>query len=715
MNCKFLAKSNPDECLKEHTDEVVKRVEELKDSGIINLENEDWEVLREAAFYHDIGKAVKCFQDRIRGNNPEHCCLHNYLSVAFIPYEKFLLAKLVAFHHWRNESPKFCEECYKDLMGKVNLLSSEMGKVLNITNEEDYRFILRKLSKIHGQDAPFDFKKEKKFIILLGLLMRADHSASAHIPETEKKPIDKRSKTLEYLRTINVHNPWQGNKLFDGDGILIAPTGSGKTEYALMWAEKTKLIYTLPMRTSTNAMYKRFSKIFGEDNVGLLHSDALSFLFLQTETDDTFTAYETSRNLAQNVIISTADQIFTFTLQYPGFQKVAATLSYSKVVIDEIQSYSPRTLGVISKGIRGIQELGGKVLVITATFPSFLKEYLDLKIERREINLKKHDLEVVNGDLLNEGYQLVNKLLSKGKRVLVVFNTVKRAQEFYDKLGRKGILLHSRFIKRDRNKKEYDVLKGDNDLLIATQVVEVSLDIDYDVLLTDIAPLDVLIQRMGRVFRRFKDNGNHSPNEPNVYVFIPKDLNKVSGKGRVYEIEILKRTGDWLKNGILSEVEKMEMVWEFYSKENLRNTNYITQFENAYNVAGKFSVEKKEAHNVFRDISSLDVLPKCVLDLEIGKNRVQELLGISPNKKLQEVLSNPGFYDRKQKVLLGSLIRDFMMPIPYYWIKEKPQILENFFKGIPTYLKYIPVVEIEYDQEIGALELHNEDLEDRFI
>ena len=164
-----------------------------------------------------------------------------------------------------------------------------------------------------------------------------------------------------------------------------------------------------------------------------------------------------------------------------------------------------------------------------------------------------------------------------GKRVLVILNTVNFAQEVYRKLVEKAcssslenniFLLHSRFTLEDRRNKETEYIEkfknpkppteNIGEILVATQVVEASLDIDADVLFTEICPLDALIQRMGRVLRRYfyrdgkvtnkSDNLEYDisqeefrafSNEPNVYVWV-FDEGLQSGRGKVYSEELIK-------------------------------------------------------------------------------------------------------------------------------------------------------------------------------
>lgn len=155
-------------------------------------------------------------------------------------------------------------------------------------------------------------------------------------------------------------------------------------------------------------------------------------------------------------------------------------------------------------------------------------------------------------------------------RVLVVLNTVRQAQQVYNRLKElmkahaEICLLHSLFTFQDRSKKERDLRsrwsinsaypQDKPEILVATQVVEAALDIDADFLFTELAPMDALIQRMGRVARRFRPDSTDvgRPENPNIFIWVPTDseekaaLSQVSGKGRVYEEELLRLTLGYL-------------------------------------------------------------------------------------------------------------------------------------------------------------------------
>ena len=148
-----------------------------------------------------------------------------------------------------------------------------------------------------------------------------------------------------------------------------------KTETALFWIDKDKAFFTLPLRVSINALYDRVSKSdeINYNYAGLLHSTSADYL-----KDNGYTDFEKSSNLSrqlsQKLTFSTIDQIFKFPFKYKGYEKEYATLAYSKVVIDEIQAYSPEIAATLIKGIEMIHNIGGKFMIMTATMPTLYLE-----------------------------------------------------------------------------------------------------------------------------------------------------------------------------------------------------------------------------------------------------------------------------------------------------------------------------------------------------
>jgi len=499
------------------------------------------------------------------------------------------------------------------------------------------------------------------WIFLSGFLMRIDHFSSfcekeAEIYEIEKDypKVDLEVKFSEKFKdsfwqkeVMNAIDDFRNKNI-----ILIAPTGLGKTELAFLWAEGEKFFYTLPLRVATNQIFERACSYFNitihtdddpfiNGNVGLLHSDADLYIVDKWEAlrdtnwdGETPKIIEISKHFSLPVNISTGDQIFPSALKHPGYEKIYATLGFSKMIIDEVQAYDPRACAIIVKMIEDIVSLGGKFLLMTATLPNFVREELENKgIQFTEVNLyegeireceeqkkickiediTRHKIELREKDI-EEDIDEIIKLAKKGKRVLIVLNTVKKAISVYEKIKNKknkgeynGFLelLHSEMTLNERKRREKELEKEFSNpkpkdenspkILVATQVVEASLDIDADYLFTEIAPIDSLVQRMGRVMRRVNlmngmikgGNGEFSyekfykKDEANVFVYFTHKENKKehleSGKGNVYEKDTLILTlGKFCKLDDL--LKKVKEIGEEKSDKTKKKIDYKKEY-----------------------------------------------------------------------------------------------------------------------------------------
>lgn len=206
----------------------------------------------------------------------------------------------------------------------------------------------------------------------------------------------------------------------------------GKTEAALLWSKNSKTFFTLPIRISINAIFDRIYEEIGYTDVGLLHSTALDYLEEKEEFSMEMQIYEQSKNLVQKITTCTIDQIFPFVFKYRGYEKIYATLSYSKIIIDEIQGYSPEIVAIIIKGLQMIYEIGGKFMVMTATLPRIYKDELekmgiDFKYNEFIRDIKRHRIQINERSIL-EDIDLIKEKGEKSK-VLVICNTINKAVE----------------------------------------------------------------------------------------------------------------------------------------------------------------------------------------------------------------------------------------------------------------------------------------------
>jgi len=656
-----------------------------------------------------------------------------------------------------------------------------------------------------------DDAKDITWVFLAGFLMRADHFASWVEKETEenikKFEIEVDFPDVDFLEALELEeNKWWQSKVVNDvkekNCILIAPTGIGKTEFAFAWGEGSKFIFTLPLRVATNQIFERAEKGknevpgFGEENVGLLHSDADIFLAERSANleGEAFLVHELAKHLSLPVIIATGDQFFPSALRYPGYEKIYATLGYSRLIIDEVQAYDPRAAAIVVKLIKDIVALGGKFLLMTATLPEFVNEALNgLDYEKVDLfeegNFKfprKHKVEIRKGEIKDAASEIIAKA-KEGKRVLVVLNTVEKTQEVYEEISKetKGIetiLLHSRFTFNHRKDKENLVVKKleirqwrsqekeleekwknqEGTIIVATQIVEASLDIDADYLYTEIAPADSLVQRMGRVLRgvRPKEKGNVWDRykalyreEANVIVFVKEPGEYESGKGRVYKNYLIEATLLVL-NALTENKGKKEILKEWmnqvddeYSKKNKKKKkvekpprNYLLDklkektrevLNSGCNFLFLEEVKAKWVEEVYNKefllrMGYLQDFYNALEALEAGyvserRDEAQRLfreirsINVIPEDKVDRVKEEIEKFkdDIRYTDFKNKFLNEFVVPInesTVVWKWKKNLIpLETYLdKNIPEklkrYIKGIYVVDVDYDTQKGVYE-----------
>jgi CRISPR-associated endonuclease/helicase Cas3 len=288
-----------------------------------------------------------------------------------------------------------------------------------------------------------------------------------------------------------------------------------------------------------NAMYDRLQRIY-PGRVGLLHGRSALSLY-QRLMDQAYTPAEATRlakgerNLAglpyYPVRVFSPYQMLKAVFQLKGYEAMLTDFAGGAFVFDEIHAYEPARLAMILETVRLLADrFGATFLIMSATLPAPVRERLGevlhpLARVRAEPGLyarfRRHRLRLADGDLLDpERLGSIIRRYEAGEQILVVCNTVARAQAawswFRERLpaGAALSLIHGRFNGRDRGRKEQQVLARTGvrqpgaggevrraALVVATQVVEVSLNLDLDALYSDPAPLDALWQRFGRVNR----------------------------------------------------------------------------------------------------------------------------------------------------------------------------------------------------------------------
>lgn len=338
-------------------------------------------------------------------------------------------------------------------------------------------------------------------------------------------------------------------------------------------------------------------------------------------------------------VVGTVDQFLMVALKQKHLALRHLGFSKKVVVIDEVHAYDAYMSQYLLKAVKWMGAYGVPVIILSATLPAERREQLvknymkgmGKKWNKEERKTLSQSLKTTAYPLItyNDGFEIeqikafqkninkeitvyklkeeellktVEEQISDGGVVGIIVNTVRRAQElaqiFAEKFSEDMVeVLHSSFIATERVQKEKELLQmiGKNahrpyrKIIIGTQVIEQSLDIDFDVLISDLAPMDLLIQRMGRLHR-------HEITRPQNHVF-PKfyvlgtndNLEFEEGSSFVYGDYLLARTQYYLPDSVNFPKDISILVQKVYNID--LDIDYLDEVLN-----GKYHIARQE-HN----------------------------------------------------------------------------------------------------------------------
>ncbi len=649
-----------------------------------------WQILFAAVYIHDFGKAQKEFQKALKGqkNFWEHQ-RHEVYSVPFA--EKFSLAspeiqlikKAVLGHHRDYRRLQF--ESYKDdetIQQELKYKWEARGFAIH---PEDFYtnlrkgFLLDELKQLisgfsqvalkHGikslvfnrqvsiieQKNPYEEIAQNnesylpttieflQNILLWGSLKICDHYASAglrKIARLERWHFAFLDDFNSKPKNLYTHQQKCWNR--SGNCLLIAPTGSGKTEAAVGWlrqqmSEQGRVFYILPYTASINAMHCRLSKEMDShckgfsEIVGIHHHNVPYYLAsffdrlygevdVQTRNEKIRQLQNQLKRMQHPLKISTPFQILKYFYGVKGFEMGFTQLVGAKLIFDEIHAYDPVTFAQILVMLDYLLTyLKCSAMVMTATLPSFMITQLMsiLRIEEPILadnrfleNYMRHQIHVIDHDVFSIIPDL-SKLLDEDKKVIIATNTVRQAQSIYQKLCQlfdenQITLVHGRFNAIDRQAKEKEIFDEHTRILIGTQAIEVSLDIDFDVLFTEPAPLDALLQRFGRINRKGR--------KPLCPIFVLKQGSKQDHF--IYEPELVEKTLAVLQEvDVLEEKKVQELLDRVYPdwlpKQREEFDLTLRTFKESLTSVQPYSRPKEREEEFYEKFTGIRVLPAC--------------------------------------------------------------------------------------------------------
>jgi len=509
--------------------------------------------------------------------------------------------------------------------------------------------------------------------------------------------------------------------------FLFAPCGRGKTEAALWWSYQMKeklncdrIIFALPTQVTCNAMYDRFldDYNFGSKNVGLFHGK--SFIALKYRQDDKEKIFyeekinetdEKKYDLLKDdtfrgniffkpITVTTIDHlVYSFAHGFSQSDFASGNLQNSVIIFDEVHYYETHTLNVLLRLFFILRKMKIPHLLMTGTAPEFLLKALNKKKELYSIvkdneGLKFKPFAIVkreknileNEDLFEE---ITNDYINN-KKIFIVLNQVVWTQNFYIALKKyfndngvvpKMILYHSRFIYKDRVKKEKgikELVKSSPCIVIATQVIEISLNISSDVMYSQIAPPDVIGQRAGRLHRSGKIYKSTS------YPYEMKLFNLKNYKP--YPEDIVKSSWSNFQNGSISYQSIKEICDQVYKDINLRKDSCFNDYFKENILFG----------NKPREIATDDEKGKALKIREENYQTIDVIPQIFETELFQK----------------NNLIVEYKCRIPYYYILKNPP----FFRfGWEKFKQRVIFCNYPYSYEIGLQRSDFKNIDDRML
>jgi CRISPR-associated endonuclease/helicase Cas3 len=626
----------PGESLAAHTVAVVKMLSRLavRAPGLARVADDErlWHRAFWACWLHDLGKGASGFQCVLRSDGQHWEHRHEVLSLAFLPwvaepgtddfvwitagvvshhrdasvilqdrydigrsveaYTRAALSEMVAQldEHTVDALIRFVVETGPAWLASSTLVArgveipSGLIPDRRVFRSEAAGWILEALRGygrlVSRPDSQADGGARRQGILLRGLVQLADHLASAHAGAIESLELPGVVDLFKRLGITvsdgDLASHQVGARARVGSLVLAAPTGSGKTEAAILWAGRQqaessrsrRLVYLLPYQASLNAMQMRLNRTL-KTEVGLVHAKATQAIYRTLVEQEYRPAVAAAKAYAANnlarmhhpsVWVGTPYQLLRGAYRLPGYEQIWTVLAGSQIVVDEPHAYEPERLGLILGMLAElVRNWDVRVCAMTATLPNWTRSLLETAVGASSLDIdaslfaryRRHKLQVVRGEVLDETVlDRIAEAARRGLSVLVAVNTIARAQRVYSMLvKRRGQdqvrLIHSRFIAQHRTEKEQEILRllgvgverasSEGLVVVATQVVEVSLNLDFDTIFSEPAPLEALAQRFGRVNRR--------GTKGIVPVHV---LNQPHGGQGIYHGTLVERTLAWL-------------------------------------------------------------------------------------------------------------------------------------------------------------------------
>lgn len=406
--------------------------------------------------------------------------------------------------------------------------------------------------------------------------------------------------------------------------LLEAPMGSGKTETALTASEilsakchTNGIFYGLPTQATSNAMLPRLALWLtaeqGRYGLKLMHSKANSvkaYQDLSKNHSNVFVNSWYSHKLGslEHFTIGTIDQLLQMSLSQRHLAFKHLAFSGKTVIIDEVHTYDAYMQSYLQKTLKWLGEYHVPVIALSATLTHAIRQNLVSSYLQRDVELptnlayplltytensivkqqsnfaksqsKRVTIKSFTSDTPQEIAQKADVLVNQGGICGIIVNSITRAQDIAKKIKAPKILLHSSFLAQDRSNIEERILKTIENrpkklVIIGTQVLEQSLDLDFDVLITDAAPMDLLLQRIGRLWRHNRKRSN-SFTKPVCYVDTNSKSKAYQTDCFLYSRYLINHTVKLLPNEIVLPTDIPVLIEKAYKLDDSQDAQKLS-------------------------------------------------------------------------------------------------------------------------------------------
>ena len=415
-------------------------------------------------------------------------------------------------------------------------------------------------------------------------------------------------------------------------GLPTQATANGIFPRILNWAEtqSTELYHSVQLTHGSAALNPLFQNI----QRGIPKEESDSGLIIHNWFCDS------KKACLADFVTATVDQMLMLALKRKHIMLLHLGLSEKVVVIDEVHAYDAYMSEYLEMALQWLGRYNTPVILLSATLPSsrrmaLVRAYLgirksDDKFEKeqgyplltwtdgKDICQQRlsydgsHKTVSVKTCVSDDVVQLVKNVTENGGYVGVIVNTVRRAQMFAELLQNCGdvLLYHAQFLLPDRAKKEKQLVElvGKKStpesrsglVVVGTQVREQSLDIDFDMLITDMCPMDLLLQRMGRLHRHERGVRPDTAKTPVCYVITDEYTNMESASRKIYSHWLINKTADTLPDSITLPDDISPLVQEVYSaaSDDKYYDDYINDQKKRMGRADSFRISKPKGDSI---------------------------------------------------------------------------------------------------------------------